>query len=193
MQRQSYCILEQLILPSTEQVLLCKRQSHKSLIHRQYATSLYHNFSSNIWWTSNKIQRFADIVSFVLSTWGNTTWNKPDICSARLQVEMCQLLDPLRTWGPSEWQQSNTPMVSLTELQIQMAAAVLHRCEVWPCWINVRNVSTAIGKAKAGDHHVCYVAEILWVCYASPSTQKLYWLWPQMVISADDSLVVDVK
>lgn len=88
------------------------QKQNKSLIHREHITSLCHNFPSNIWWTSNKIQRFAELVSFVLSTQGNTTWNKPDTCSTRLQVEMCQLLDPLRIRGPTEqhnlWQQSNT-------------------------------------------------------------------------------------
>lgn len=87
------------------QALFCKRQSHKSLTHRQYITSLCCNFSSNTWWTSNKIQRFADLVSFVLSTWGNTRWNKPYICSSRMQVETCQ------HWIHSE---SGVPLSSIT-------------------------------------------------------------------------------
>lgn len=79
---------------------------HKSLVQRQYATSSCHNFTNNMWCTG------FDLLSFVLSTWDSTMWNKPDIHSARLQVEMCQLLDPLRIWGPikqhSLWLQSNS-------------------------------------------------------------------------------------
>lgn len=155
MQRQSHSILEELMLPSIEQALFCKRKLHKCLIHRQYVTSLCHNFSSNIWWTSNKTQRFADLVSFVLSAWGNITWNKPDICSARLQVEMCQLLDLLRIRGPTEqhnlWLQSNTLW---SHAWVMDSNSHCSTAQVWG-WINVRNVAIATGETRAGDHHVC--------------------------------------
>ena len=158
MQRQSYSILEELILGSIEQALFYKEQLHQSLIHRQYATSLCHNFTSNVWWTGNKIQRFADLLSFVFSAWDSTMWNKPDICSARLQVEVCQLLDPLRIWGLIKqhnlWLQSNTVWSHASSYGSKRQLQYCISMGVWLCWINARNVPTAIGKLKAGDHHV---------------------------------------
>lgn len=130
MQRQSHSILEELMLPSIEQALFCKRKLHKCLIHRQYVTSLCHNFSSNIWWTSNKTQRFADLVSFVLSA-----------CISH-GISLTFAVPDCRWKCASYWiySESGVPLSSITfdckathcgpmhELWIQTAIAVLHRC-----------------------------------------------------------------
>lgn len=129
-ERLSCSILEEQILATIKQVLFCKEQQRKSLIHLQYTTLLCHNFRSNVWETDIKIQRNADLLSFVFRAWDSTMWNKPDICSASLQVEMCWLLDPLRICGPVKqhnfWLQSNT-LVWCIKLWIQKQVAVLHK------------------------------------------------------------------
>lgn len=159
MQRQCHSVVVELILASIEQGLFCKEQLHRSLIHRQYATSLCHNFTSNIWWTGNNIQRFADLLSFAFSAWDDSTmWSKPDICSARLQVEMCQLADPLRIWRPIKqhnlWLQSNTLWSHASSYESKRQLQYCISMGAWLCWINARNVPIAIEKLKAGDHHV---------------------------------------
>lgn len=154
-----YCsILEEQILAAIEQALFCKEQQHKSLIHLQYTTLLCHNFRSNVWQTGIKIQRTADLLSFVFRAWDSTMWNKPDICSANLQVEMCWLLDPLRICGPVKqhnlWLQSNTLWSHASSYGYKKKLQYCRSMGVWLCWIRTINVPIAVGKLKAGNHCV---------------------------------------